>query len=240
MRFIVAAGGAGTRMLPATKFVNKHLVPIGNGELMIDKPMKFLSACGAKEVSVVTGSGHATQITEYIGDGEKYGFSLVDYFVQMKPAGIADVLKRVSSRESDRGICLILGDNYFEKVQYGLMSVIGSFSEVAMCWEYDLGDPQEASRFGQVLRDDSDLPTQIIEKPSTPVHSRILTGLYCFPKDVFEKVSNLSPSARNELEITHLLDLYLKENRLVVNEVDGEWCDLGEWNEWSRFISTRT
>ena len=80
----------------------------------------------------------------------------------------------------------------------------------------------------------------IVEKPKNPVHSKILTGLYYFPVDVFDRVERMTPSARNELEITGLMEMYLKDKALEINQVEGMWKDLGEWNPWQEFVGSRS
>jgi len=233
MKAIIAAGGSGSRMAPATRFVNKHLLPVGGGKLMIDKPIEFLRLHNFAEITVVTGANHAAQIVEYVGDGHQYGFKRVEYAFQPKPAGISDILNRVSHGGTENGVLLILGDNAFSAVQESV-HLLRSNPDCAVAWEFDVGSPELAQRFGQYMTDGE--KGWITEKPLVAVHSRILTGLYYFPADVFDKVNKLSPSARGELEITDLLSLYLGEGRLSVHEVVGSWCDLGEWNSWEEFI----
>jgi glucose-1-phosphate thymidylyltransferase len=191
--------------------------------------------CGFEGVTIVTGSKHATQICEYVGDGDRYGFTAVDYAFQPKSAGIADVLKRISHKGTEHGVLLILGDNFFSHAQK--LSILNK--DRAACWEFDIGDPVLARRFGQVLRDSQGSAEYIVEKPSSPVHGRILTGLYYFPADVFKYVEEMEPSARGELEVTGLLDMYLRINRLDVLAVEGHWMDLGEWPSLEEFISKR-
>lgn len=228
MRCVVAAGGSGTRMLPATKYVNKHLIPVGPKKLMIDLPLEFLAKHSFKEISVVTGSNHASQICDYVGDGERYGFENVSYFFQPNPAGISDVLNRIN--RTGEPVLLILADNFFSHEQPALFTI--PYGDRAACFEYDVGSLDAAKRFGQLYEN------RIVEKCSSPTHSRILTGMYYFPADVFEKLALLSPSARNELEITDLLGLYLHESRLDSYAVTGSWADLGEWHSWQEFFKT--
>jgi len=235
MKAIIAAGGSGTRMSPSTKWMNKHLIPLLNGELIIDKPIKFFRHHHIDEVTVVTGANHAAQIVEYIGDGQQYGFKRVEYAFQAKPAGISDILNRISHGDTDDGVLLLLGDNYFSAMQTSILELSDS-PNFAACWEYDIGNAELAKRFGQYVETTSG--PRIIEKPEQPVHSRILTGLYFFPADVFNKVAKLSPSARGELEITDLLQMYLRENKLEVHTVEGEWADLGEWESLKAFVKS--
>lgn len=232
MRAVVAAGGSGSRMAPVTRFLNKHLIPVGDGRLMIDYPLNFLKKSGFDTVSIVTGSNHATQIVEYVGDGESHGFKSVSYFFQPKPLGIADIFKRIGPH--DEGVLLILGDNYFE-VPLDLHFI---WNTKACAFEYDIGSKDEARRFGQAIRFEDGSIERIVEKPEMAAHSRILTGLYYFPPDVFSYVEELSPSARNELEITHLLQRYLEMGSLIVKEVEGKWADLGEWPSWKHHVKS--
>lgn len=237
MKVCIAAGGDGTRMAPVTHWVNKHLIPVGTNELMLDLPLKFLRMHKIKEVTIVTGSKHASQIVDHVQDGVGHGFERVDYAFQNNSFGISDVLKRISHNGCDGGILLILGDNYFEKAQPMIDEL--SHSDMAVCWEYDVGDPDLARRFGQVIRNPEGTPVAIEEKSAYPMHGKILTGLYYFPSDVFEYVEQLTPSKRGELEITSLLDMYLQQGRLDVLSVNGEWADLGEYQSWGEFISKR-
>lgn len=234
LKVVLAAGGSGSRLYPMTKWVNKHLAPCGDGTLMIDYPLAFLSKSGFGDVTIVTGSNHATQIVEYVGDGSSYGLK-VDYSFQPKPAGIADVLNRISSRHVT-GVILLLADNFFSKPQ--------CFKNLAYYqakgWEYDIGSSEKASAFGQAMRGEDGSVFSIVEKPKNPVHSKILTGLYYFPGDVFDRVERMTPSARNELEITGLMEMYLKDKALEINQVEGMWKDLGEWNPWQEFVGSRS
>jgi len=235
MLYCVAAGGSGTRLLPQTKFVNKHLIACDSKTLMIDYPLRLFAKSGAKEVVVVTGSNHASQIVDYVADGERYGFKRAEYAFQAKPAGIADVLKRIFHKSDKEGVLLILGDNYFSTTQESLQFIDQT---KAAAFQYDVGSLIKAQAFGQVQYTHAKgvmMPSDIVEKPTMPQHSKILTGLYYFPEDVFDKVDKLSPSARNELEITDLLRLYLKEDRLQVCDVEGSWADLGEWESLVEF-----
>ena len=240
MLCLIACGGSGTRLLPLTRFLNKHLCPVGQGKLMVDMPLEFLAAHEIKEVNVITGSNHATQIVDYIGDGEAYGFTLVKYTFQPRPAGIADVLKRVSHKKNGEGVLLILGDNFFSDKQTAIAELLdGARGSRAVAWEYDLGSIDKASAFGQAFRDEDGNVTQIVEKPAEPEHGRILTGLYYFPADVFELVEKLTPSARGELEITDLLRMYHEQGRLDLELVEGQWMDLGEDQSWMNFVRSR-
>lgn len=235
MIYSVAAGGSGSRLNPITRFLNKHLIPTEPNKLMIDYPLEFLRKHKAKEVTVVTGSNHASQIVDYVADGEKYGFDRIEYAFQAKPAGIADVIKRLSHNSIEyHGLLLILGDNYFSLQQESIFSLDKA---KAAAFQFDIGI-ENATSFGQAVYCDGRV-VDIIEKPKNPTHGKILTGLYYFPHDVFCYVEELSPSLRNELEITDLLKIYLKEDRLQVFDVSGDWADLGEWNSLQQFWISR-
>lgn len=235
MLYVIAAGGSGTRLLPCTKFINKHLVPCEPGKLMIDYPLGLFQSIGAKEVVVVTGSNHASQIVDYVDDGSRYGFEHVSYAFQPKPAGIADIFKRINYKNLKEGVLLILGDNYFSTSEGLAIN-----QKKACAFQYDIGNIDKAKSFGQITYHPDGKIDNIVEKPKIPQHSKILTGLYYFPGDVFEKVNELSPSARNELEITDLLRLYLRSNQLEVNDVSGTWADLGEWDSLQKFWTSRS
>lgn len=237
MRFVVAAGGTGSRLLPATLSTNKHLIPCDKQTLMIDYPLRMFRKYGADEVIVVTGANHASQIVDYVGDGSRYEYKRVEYAFQPHPKGISDVIKRVMHHKNMGGVFMVLGDNYFEKMQ-----AVDFYLNRAAAFQYDIGSLEQAKSFGQITYCPIDWtkPVDIIEKPTNPNHSKILTGLYYFPEDVFDLVEKLSPSKRNELEITDLLRLYLEQGRLDVHDVVGEWADLGEWSSLQKFWKSRS
>jgi glucose-1-phosphate thymidylyltransferase len=232
-RAVIAAGGNGTRLAPITYFVNKCLAPVGKEKLMIDLPINFFKYHGIKDVTILSGANHIDQFVKYIGDGSSKELNSVDYVVQPEPLGIADIFKRIKKDGCEEGILLILGDNFFSHKQAVLSPYFKGMS--AFAWEFDCGSTDAAKSFGQVVYSDGK-PFDIIEKPEHPQHSRILTGLYYFPFDVFEKVAKLEPSQRNELEITHLLKMYMNEGRLSVEQVTGKWADLGQWDTYMSFL----
>lgn len=236
---VVAAGGKGTRMKPVTYWINKHLIPVGKGKLMIDYPVEHLATM-FMEVTVMTGCEHAGQISEYLKDGTAYGIKRINYEVQPSAAGIADVVKRVShliDGQNTFGMVLILGDNYFSQPQ--LKKVTEGDPQRAIAFEFDLGDEKSARSFGQAVRDEAGKVVDIVEKPKKPTHARVLTGLYYFPADVVSYVESLRPSQRDELEITDLLREYLEKDRLDIQEVSGYWQDLGEWDSWAEHVSNQ-
>jgi len=240
MLAVLCAGGKGTRLAPLTQFLNKHLAPIGYGELMIDAPLNFMAASGFTEIQLITGTEHAGQVSEYVGDGERYGIRRIDYRIQPKPLGIVDCLRRVEHliAESTLGVMVMLADNYFSELQ--TISDVKKNQDSAHCWEFDIGCLDRARSFSQALRNASGEIIDVVEKPKAPSHSRILTGLYYFPTDVNIALTDLMPSRSNGLEITDLLRLYAKRRRLIVHPVSGSWSDLGEWPAWLDFVKSRT
>jgi glucose-1-phosphate thymidylyltransferase len=204
---------------------------------MIDMPIEFLKRHGVDQMTIVTGHEHTGQICEYV----EFAHDDIEfnYVVQPKPAGIADVIKRVRHQVESDGLLLILGDNVFD----GFMSnyIKPDYKgNSAIAFEYDIKSKQQAKSFGQLVLTKSNEIVGIVEKPSDPQHSRILTGLYYFPADVVKRVEDVQPSKRGELEITDLLSMYLKDGRLNVEQVDGVWSDLGENNPWMDFVSKRS
>jgi len=234
---MIACGGLGTRMLPATLFCNKHLLPCGKGKLMIDFPLEHLKELGFERIQIVTGSIHAGQISEYVGDGEAHGFEQVDYRIQPKPAGIADCVRRAGPLNPEDQLLLLLGDNYFSKpLEKTTRRLVNSHGNVAQVWEYSLGDVSKAKAFGQAQWDEEASRWRVVEKPENPIGDKILTGMYCFPSDVTDVVETLKPSGRGELEVADLIDYYASQERLHVNTVYGSWVDLGVWEEWGKFV----
>jgi glucose-1-phosphate thymidylyltransferase len=222
---IILAGGSGTRLLPATQVVSKHLLPV------YDKPMIYYPLCvlmlaGIQDILIISTPRDVPLIKDLIGDGKRWGIE-VRYAVQEHPRGVADAL--IVAREHVRGspIALALGDNIFFGQGFGsrLLS-ISEQTDGATVFAYRVGDPE---RYGVVVLDSKGSPTQIEEKPSHPRSNHAVTGLYFYDETAPQRAEQLAPSSRGELEITDVNRTYLDEGKLRV-EVLGRgyaWLDAG-------------
>lgn len=239
MKGIVLAGGTGSRMFPITRSVSKQLLPIYD-KPMIYYPLSTLMLAGINDILVITTPKDQQAYKELLGDGKKWGLTL-QYEAQPTPGGIAQAFligKDFIGRDS---CALILGDNFF----YG-EGLAERLQKVAQCdsgatiFAYFVRDPQH---YGVVNFDSHGRALDIVEKPHEPKTNFAVTGLYFYDQKVIEYASQITPSARGELEITDLNNLYIAEGTLKVERLDRgyAWLDSGTPEgllEASQFVST--
>lgn len=218
---IILAGGTGSRLFPCTKVTNKHLLPIGEMP-MIFYPLKKLVGAGITDILIVTGTEHVGDFISLLGSGKEFGCRLT-YRVQDEAGGIAEALSLAQRFANNDPMCVILGDNIFEDSISGIIAAFMQDPSYAHVVLKQVADPE---RFGVAEVKDSEI-TNIIEKPTSPTSDLAVTGIYCYPSDVFDIVKDLKPSSRNELEITDVNNAYLKAQRLRYSTFEGYWSDAG-------------
>lgn len=218
---IILAGGTGSRLYPCTKVTNKHLLPIGEMP-MIFYPLKKLVGAGITDILIVTGTEHMGDFISLLGSGKDFGCRLT-YRVQDEAGGIAQALQLAERFANDQPMCVILGDNIFED---SISSTISSFMADPNHAHIILKEVPDAERFGVAVVDGEHI-TKIIEKPTNPPSNFAVTGIYCYPPDVFDIIKKLRPSSRNELEITDVNNAYVKAGRLKYSSFAGYWSDAG-------------
>ena len=222
MKGLLLAGGKGTRLLPATKVVNKHMVPILNTPMIV-YPLETLRQLGVTDVMVVSGGNHIGGIAEFLEDGSEYGVSIT-YKVQKEAGGIAQALGLAKDFVGNDGVVVVLGDNIFDNTQLTEIIQNGDFqTDRAYVFLKEVNDPQ---RFGVPVFEDSKI-IQIEEKPTNPKSSFAVTGLYYYPSEVFNIIPTLKPSGRGELEITSVNNWFIDNNKLKHIELQGFWSDAG-------------
>lgn len=221
MKGIILAGGLGTRLRPLTLITNKHLLPIYD-KPMILYPLETLHKAGIDEIMVVCGKEHAGHFIKFLGSGAEYGVKL-SYALQDKDnGGIADALRYAEDFSDGDTVAVILGDNIFED---NFSSAVKGFKNGAMIFLKKVKDPE---RFGVAVFDRGGKKIiKIEEKPEKPKSSYAQTGLYIFDNKAFDIIKHLKPSARNELEITDVVNAYIKNNRASHHFVSGFWSDAG-------------
>jgi glucose-1-phosphate thymidylyltransferase len=215
MKGIVLAGGNGSRLYPMTKVTNKHLLPVYDRP-MIYYPLNTLVVGGITECMIVTGIEHVDHFSQLLG--KEYGGIKLRYAVQDEAGGIAQALSLAEKFAGGDSVAVILGDNIF---QDGIK--FNNFKSGARIYLKAVPDPE---RFGvATIKDDKIL--SIIEKPKKTTSYYAVTGLYIYDNSVFDKIRNLKPSKRGELEITDVNNAYLKEESLDFRILTGFWTDAG-------------
>ena len=236
---IILAGGYGTRLYPVTKVVSKQLLPIYD-KPMIYFPITTLMLCGVKEILIITTPYDQDSFKKLIGDGSDWGIKIT-YEVQVSPAGLAQALIIAEKFLDQDPSILILGDNLFHGNDFPnlLLNAINNING-ATIFAYPVSDPE---RYGVVEFNKKGKVIKIEEKPKFPKSKYAITGLYFFDKTVCEKAKTINSSERGELEITDLLNIYLKEEKLNVESFGRgmAWFDTGKFeslHEASSYVRT--
>ena len=222
---IILAGGSGTRLYPLTIGVSKQLLPVYD-KPMIYYPLTVLMLAGIQEILIISTPDDLPQYKRVLGDGSQWGITL-SYKEQPSPDGLAQAFILAEDFLDGAPSALILGDNIF--FGHGLPEVLAAADTKQMgatVFGYHVNDPE---RYGVVGFDNSGKVNSITEKPKEPASNYAVTGLYFVDGTAPERAKKVQPSARGELEITSLLESYLKEDNLTVEKMGRgfAWLDTG-------------
>ena len=232
MKGIVLAGGSGTRLYPITKGISKQLLPIYD-KPMIYYPISVLMTAGIRDILIISTPDDIGGFKRLLGDGSDYGVKF-SYEIQEKPEGLAQAFIIGKEFIGDSDVCLVLGDNIFHGPGFHKClkpAVTRAKNENrATVFGYYVNDPE---RYGVAEFDEeSGMCISIEEKPKNPKSNYAVVGLYFYPNDVVKLATEVKPSARGELEITTLNQMYLAEKRLNVELLpEGfAWLDTGTYD----------
>ncbi|MGQ0612114.1 MAG: glucose-1-phosphate thymidylyltransferase RfbA [Paracoccaceae bacterium] len=222
---IILAGGSGTRLWPITMGVSKQLLPIYD-KPMIYYPLSALMLTGIREIAVITTPEDQAQFVRLLGDGSQWGVRL-SYIVQPSPDGLAQAYLLAADFLGGAASAMVLGDNIF--FGHGLPEMLAAADSRAVggtVFGYRVADPE---RYGVVGFDAAGRVSQIVEKPAVPPSNYAVTGLYFLDGRAPEFAARVRPSARGELEITDLLEIYLAEGTLRIEKMGRgfAWLDTG-------------
>jgi glucose-1-phosphate thymidylyltransferase len=235
---IILSGGMGTRLYPCTEVTSKQLLPVYDKPLVY-YPLSTLMMAGIRDFLIINSPNDAEQFKRLLKDGSQWGVN-IDYRVQPEPKGIAECFRIGADWINGSDVALILGDNLF----YG-NELINRFNFAKVnpgctLFAYHVADPE---RFGVLELDQYGDPIKIVEKPTIAPSNYAVTGLYFYDKNVVEYSYELQPSARGELEITDLNNMYLERQAVSVEYLNRgiAWIDTGTFEslaEASTFVGS--
>ena len=229
MKGIILAGGTGSRLFPLTKVTNKHLLPVYD-QPMIYYPIKTLIGAGITDILIVTGGNNSGDFLRLLGSGREFGDIHLNYTYQEGEGGIAAALRLAQHFAAGEKICVVLGDNIVDE---SIREAADAFRAQESGARLLLKEVNDAERFGVAELEDGRI-VGIEEKPSKPKSNYAVTGIYFYDPSVFEKISTLVPSGRNELEITDVNNAYIREGNLTYSFLEGWWTDAGTFESLAR------
>lgn len=236
---IILSGGMGTRLYPCTEVTSKQLLPVYDKPLVY-YPLSTLMMAGIRDILIINSPNDSEQFKRLLKDGSQWGLN-IDYMIQPSPNGIAECFRLAKDWIDDDDVALILGDNVF----YG-NELISRFNRAnanrdgCTLFAYHVNDPE---RFGVLRSDENGTPLEVVEKPKNPPSNYAVTGLYFFDNRVIDYAHQIVPSVRGELEITDVINYYIRAHDCRVEYMNRgiAWIDTGTFEslaEASTFVGS--
>ncbi len=220
---VILAGGSGSRLYPLTRITNKHLLPVYD-QPMVYFPIQQLVGAGIDRILLVAGGNHAGEFLPLLGNGSAFGLKHLDYTYQEKAGGIADALALARHFVAGDAVCVMLGDNIFER---SIAPSVEAFAAQGGGARVLLAAVERPETYGVAVMEGERI-TRIVEKPDVAPSRYAVTGCYLYDAEVFKTVDTLVPSRRGELEITDVNNAYAVRGLLRHDTVEGYWADCGE------------
>ncbi len=229
MKGVVLAGGIGSRLNPLTRVTNKHLLPVFDRP-MIFYPIQTLVNAGIHDILIVTGGQNAGDFLRLLSNGKDFNLKHLNYAYQEGEGGIADALRLAEHFGDGNKVCVILGDNIIEN---NICEIAERYRNQERGAHIILKEVPDPERFGCPEIEDGCIVC-IEEKPKQPKSRYAVTGIYFYDHTIFGKIRTLRPSARAELEITDVNNMYLEEGMLTYSVLEGWWTDAGTFESLHR------
>ncbi len=222
MKGIILAGGKATRLRPLTKITSKQLLPVYD-QPMIFYPIRTLISSGITEILIIISPEYSGHFLNLLGSGKDFGAHF-SFAIQEEPRGLADAFIIGEDFIGNDQVTMILGDNIFDR---SFSQEITSFRSGGLVYAKKVPDPK---RFGVVEFDRNMKAVSIVEKPEKPKSNYAVVGLYTYDNQVVNIAKKLKPSARGEIEITDINNIYLQKGLLKVKIINGLWADAGTFD----------
>lgn len=226
MKGIVLAGGRATRLRPLTKITSKQLLPVYN-KPMIFYPLETLLNAGIKDILIIIAPEYAGHFLNLLGSGKDFGARFT-YEIQEEPRGLSDAFIVGENFIGGDNVTMILGDNLFDD---DFSEIIKNFKSGGHVFAKEVHDPQ---RYGVVEFDENHNVISIVEKPSEPKSNFAMVGLYVLDNRASQFAKKVKPSARGEIEIPDLINMYREKGELKVSTIKGIWEDAGTFDSLLR------
>lgn len=229
MKGVILAGGLGTRLYPLTYATNKHLLPVYDRP-MVFYPIHTLVKAGITDILIVTSGPHAGHFIRVLKNGKELGVKHIEFAYQEKAdGGIADALLLAEDFADNDDIAVMLGDN---TTDFDISGPVRDFNSGALLFLKKITDQEQIKRFGVAVfeKNDKNKVIAVEEKPQQPKSEYAATGLYLYDRDVFDYIRQCKPSWRNEIEITDVNNIYIKNGTLRWVELKGFWSDAGTFD----------